>query len=634
MAAHTTLPALPITDHETLRGALAVADAPTLLMVLVHHGRDEALLERFARYVGSPYNPAIEPLPAAMRTELEEGVFALLTRSPPAEDQPLPAALMRRMMEVNVGEPVTDEFVPLLLEQMGFEKAKPLKAKPDRAAPPPGFKVLVIGAGLTGLLAGIKLEEAGYDYQIIEKNGDVGGTWLENTYPGVAVDTPSHFYSYSFELNPDWTHYIPLGHEVQAYLRRVADKYDLRRNILFNTRVEGCVFDEAAGTWTVTLDGSDGRRSVVANAVINCHGPLNRWSMPKIPGLADFKGVAVHTAGWDPALDLKGKRVALIGTGASAAQVGPAIAGEVAHLTVFQRSRHWCLPYQRTPVPDGVRWALRHIPHYAEWFRFRTYWFTSDGLYADSQIDPNWPQDVSVSARNEAVRQYCLGNLQAKLADRPDLIEKLTPDYPIFGKRIVMDVEWLNTLRRDNVTLENSPIERVTADSILMKDGGTVPVDVIICATGFEIAKMIGKMTIIGRGGRNLGEEWGDDDPRGYLGVAVPGYPNYFLTVGPSSGPAHAAGVNLIVEAQIHYIIACLDLLRARKAATMEPTQQAADAFNAETERVMKGMVWSHPKADSYHKNSKGRVILASPYRLVDYWTMTRSPKPEDYRIG
>lgn len=634
MTMHTQLPALPIADPAALREALAVADFATLVMVLVQYSGDESVLDRHAQHLGSPYNPEVLPASPEARADVEQALFALLTQSPPPAERSLEPQALRRLMEANVGEPVADEFIPLLLEQMGFEKPEPLRNKPGRAAPPDTFKVLVIGAGLTGMLAGLKLAEAGYDYEIIEKNADVGGTWLENIYPGVAVDTPSHFYSYSFELNPDWTHYIPLGHEVQAYLRRVAEKYELRSHIRFQTRVTECIFDATESLWRVTVEDPEGRREIRANAVINCHGVLNRWSLPKIPGLEDFKGRVVHTAGWDPTLDLKGKRIALIGTGASAAQVGPAVAPEAAHLTIFQRARHWALPYQRLPVPEGVRWALRHIPHYAEWFRFRTYWFTADGLYPDSQVDPEWPhQDVSVSERNERVRQYCLWNLTTKLGDRPDLIEKLKPDYPVFGKRIVMDVDWFTTLKRDNVSLEDTPIDHISADAIVMKDGREIPVDVIICATGFEIARMVGKMNIIGRDGRSLGAEWGEDDPRGYLGVAVPGYPNYFLTVGPSTGPAHAAGVNLIVEAQVHYIIACLDAMLARHASTIEPTQAAADAFHADVERVMKGMVWAHPKVHSYHKNSKGRVILASPYRLVDYWTMTRTPRLEDFTL-
>ena len=624
---------LPITDHAALRRALAEGDIPTLLMVLIQFTGDEAFLNQFAPFIGSPYDGRLGQLPSELADQLRERLFAVLTQTPPATDV-VSAELMKKMMSVDVGEPVTDEFIPLLMEQMGFEKPVPRRQLPHRSPPPADFKVIVIGAGLTGLLAGIKLGEAGYSYQTIEKNHDIGGTWLENIYPGVGVDTPSHFYSYSFELNPDWSHYVPVGSEMQHYLLRVAEKYDLRRHIIFNTRVVACEYSERSKLWRVTVEDADGQRVLEANAVINAHGPVNRWTLPNIPGLDAFRGVAMHTANWNPAVDLKGKRVALIGTGASGAQVGPAIAPEVAHLTVFQRSKHWVMPNVRVPVTDGVKWALRHIPHYAPWFRFRAYWFAADGLFTNVQIDPDWPhQDRSVSAHNDGIREYCLANLRHQLGDRPDLLEKLTPDYPVFAKRIVMDIGWLAMMKRDNVSLEVGGIERITPNAIVTRDGKTVPVDVIVFATGFDVARMIGSLRVIGRDGRDLGEEWGAEDPRAYLGVTVPGYPNFFLTTGPNSAPNHAGGQNIVSETQIHYIVECLDALVARQARVMEPTQEAFTVFNEQVDKDLQKLIWTHHKARSYYRNSKGRVFLSNPYRLVDYWSMTRAPKLGDFQF-
>lgn len=625
----------PLRDQAGLRAALQAADTPTLLMVLTQLTGDEAFLERFAPHLRSPMTGSSD-VPAELDAELRERLYRVLTEQREVLDQVPPRTLLQKMMSIGVGEPVSEEFIPLLIEQMGFDQQRPRLEHAGRAAPPADFKVLVIGAGLTGLLAGIKLGEAGYGYEIVEKNHDIGGTWLENVYPGVGVDTPSHFYSYSFALSPEWSHYYPKGGEMQSYLLSVAQKYQLRPHIRFGTRVVACVYNEAAGKWRVTVEGPEGSRTIEANAVINAHGPVNRWKIPDIPGLKDFKGVAMHTAGWNPRVDLTGKRVALIGTGASAGQLAPAIVDRVAHLTVFQRSKHWVLnnPDYAKRVDDGVKWALRHIPFFAEWFRFRAYWFASDSLFANVQVDPEWPhQETSVSAANDAARQYCLYHMNNVLGDRPDLLEKLTPDYPVFSKRIVLDGGWLATLKRPHVDLETSPIECITADGIVTRDGRTVPVDVIIFATGFEIAKMLGPLTVIGRGGRNLGEEWGADDPRAYLGVAVPGYPNFFLTVGPNSAPNHAAGQNLISETQVHYIIECLDELVKRKARVMEPTVEAFDAFNRQVDRDLQGLVWTHPKAKSYYRNSKGRVFLSNPYRLVDYWGKTRAPSTDHYRF-
>lgn len=623
---------LPIKDHQKLKEALRLGDVSTLLMVYTQFAQDEDFLEQFAPYIGSIYEPQ-KAAPEILVKELQDRLFSLLTRTPPPVATPLTDELMRKMLSTAVGEQVDQEFIPMLKEQMGFEPPEMRSQRPGRVPPPEDFNVLVIGAGLTGILAAIKLREAGYRFQVIEKNPEIGGTWWENTYPGCGVDTPSHFYSYSFELNPDWSHYTPNGPEFQRYLLRVVDKYELRRSIVFNTRVKACVFDESTQRWRVTVADAAGDRIIEAKAVINAHGPLNRWTWPKIDGLEDFSGVLMHTAGWDHSVMLKGKRVAMIGTGASATQLGPAIAPEVEHLTVLQRSRHWVMPNHYVPVPEAVRWAQRHIPHYAEWFRFRAYWFAADGLYENIKIDPDWPhQERSVSAHNEGIREYCLQNYQAKLGDRPDLLEKLIPDYPVFGKRIVMDINWLETLRRDNVTLENEGIDYVTKSAIVLKDGRHIEVDAILCATGFDIANMVGDLQIVGRDGRNLGEEWGED-PRAYLGVTVPGYPNFFLTVGPNSAPNHAGGQNITSETQIHYIMECLELLVQGGVESLEPSESAFERFNHEVDEVLKGLIWSHPKAKSYYRNSSGRIFLSCPYRLVDYWSMTRAPKRNDYLL-
>lgn len=326
----------------------------------------------------------------------------------------------------------------------------------------------------------------------------------------------------------------------------------------------------------------------------------------------------------------------MIGTGASGHQLAPAIAPIVEHLTICQRSRHWVMRNTEVskPVTEGVKFALRHIPLYKEWFRFRVYWFAGDGLFINVLKDPDWPhQDVSVSAHNEAMRQYAVQHLQTTLADRPDLFEKLLPDHPIFSKRILQDEGWLEALKRSNVTLETGAIDRIEPNAVVMKDGTRYIADVLALATGFEVANMLGPLEVIGRDGRRLGEEWGEEDPRAYLGVTIPAYPNFFFTVGPNSAPNHAAGQNLISEAQIHYIIECLDVVVARGASSIEPTRAAFDAWNAKLDARMQDMIWTHPKANSYYNNSKGRVYLSWPYRLVDQWVAMRGPDLDHFHI-
>ena len=629
---------LPITDKAGLKQALDDANLPSLLMVYVQYAQDESWLQKFAPYLWSIYTTDAPAIPGELQAELKSKLLDLLTNPQPPEERKLSREFVRRMMSVGVGQEVDEQLIPVLYDQMGFDHAPRRKERPDRPKPPAGFKVLVIGAGMTGIAAGIKVDEAGYDYTIVEKNSELGGTWLENVYPGVGVDTPSHFYSYSFEQNPEWSHYHPKGKEIQQYLLRVADKYKIRDRVVLNTRVKSCRWDEARTLWIVTTE-RDGKESTLeVNAIINGHGVLNRWKMPDIPGLKDFKGPAMHTAGWDPSVDLRGKRVALIGTGASGAQCAVAMAPLVKQLTVFQRSKHWVLnnPDINHGVTEGVKFALRNIPHYKEWFRFRVYWFTGDGLYGNVVRDPSWSnQDVAISPQNNGAREYALAYIQRKFADRPDLLEKMVPDYPIFGKRIVLDADngWLDTLKKPNVTLETRHIDHIEADAIVLKDGTRVEVDVIALATGFELNPPLGSMKIYGRGGVEAGAAWGMDDARSYLGVMVPGFPNLFLTFGPNSAPNHAAGVNMVIEAQLNYIIEALDLLVARKAHSMEPTTKAFESWNDKVDAQMQNMVWTHPKASSYYLNSKRRNWVSCPFRLADYWAMTRTPQIGDLSL-
>jgi 4-hydroxyacetophenone monooxygenase len=381
-------------------------------------------------------------------------------------------------------------------------------------------------------------------------------------------------------------------------------------------------------------DGAE--ETLRVNAVINAHGPVNRWKWPSIPGQDSFGGVMMHTAGWDPSVDLSGKRVAVIGTGASAGQLVPAIAGDVGSMVVFQRSKHWVIPNPEinAVVPEPVKWALRHIPHYREWFRFRVYWNGSDGLFVNVVKDPEWRSEVSVSRHNDALRRFALRHMEKKLADRPDLMEKLTPDFPIFAKRIIMDVGWYDALKQENVVLETGAVAAFTPTGVRMADGRTYDFDVVICATGFDVARMLGNLEVRGADGRSLNAEWGEDDPRAYLGMTIPGYPNFFFTVGPNSAPNHAAGHNLVAEAQVHYIVECLDLMSARKARAIEVKPEAFAEFNDRVDRRMPEMIWTHPKANSYYNNSKGRVFLSWPWRLVDYWSQTRAPDEDHYHLN
>ncbi|MDD3799074.1 MAG: NAD(P)/FAD-dependent oxidoreductase [Novosphingobium sp.] len=631
------LDSLPLPDSPELKAALEAANEPTLLAAYAHLSRDMDLLDRCAPYIKPAFSGMPTAIPAELVEELRGKMHHLLTTGEGLHKDMPSDETIQRIMSVTVGEKVDDEFVDLVFDQCGFRPWIDRSEVEGRKQPPADFKVLVIGAGLTGMEAAMKLREAGYDYVVIEKNPEVGGTWWENRYPGVGVDTPSHFYSFSWEIWPDWSTFHPSGDDMERYLLEVADKYNLREKMRFNTAVETLVYDEKSGKWTVTVRNKDGStEDLVVNAVINGHGPVNRFKWPEIPGLHDFKGPLVHTATWPEDLDVKGKRVAVIGTGASSAQLVGAIAPLVADMNVYQRTKHWVIHNREVAddVPDGMKWALMNIPTFLEWFRFRVYWNAADGLFENVLKDPAYEgNDLAVSASNEAIRQFALNHIRTKFADRPDLIEKLTPDFPIFSKRIVLDNGWLDALLRDNVHLETGGIARILPNGVEGKDGTVYECDIIVCATGFNVAKMIGNLTIKGVGGRDLGEEWGEEDPRSYMGMVMPGYPNLFWTVGPNSAPNHAAGQNLISECQVNWIIEALDRVVEAGAKSFEVTQEAFDAWNRKVEARMPEMIWTHPKANSYYNNSKGRVFLSWPWRLVDFFTETRKPEEGCYEL-
>lgn len=631
-------PHLPLQDSPELRRALAAVDLPVLLMTYVHLSHDEAMLDKFAPHI-PPLSTGQQPTaPDDLVAELREKMRHVLTTPGAGEEAELPPALYAKIMSVGMGEPIEAEFVPLLLEQSGLGPQPDYSAKPARNKIPADFRMLIIGAGLSGMAAAIKLREAGYDYVVVDKNPEVGGTWYLARYPGAGVDTPSYFYSYSFELNREWTTYSPLGHEMQDYLVGVSHKYGIRDKIRFETKVTTLRWDDAAKLWHVTLIGKDGvEQTETFNAILTAHGPLHRWEWPKIPGLHDFQGKLMHSAAWDVDFDVTGKKVAMIGTGASGAQIGPSIAPQVDELTVYMRSRHWVLPAPlagAVKVPEDVRWAVRHIPRFTEYMRFYVYWTASDGLWPGLVMDPEWEGNpTAISFANDMARQWAQGHLEAKLAGRPDLIEKLTPDSPVFSKRPIMDAGWFDMFMRDNVKLEDRQIERITPRGIRTADGEEQEYDVIITATGYTLKKLAGGLEIIGLNGRNLGEEWGDEDPVGYFGTMAPGFPNYFQIHGPNSGPNHGAGINLLAEAQIHYIIECLDEMVERGASAMEPLQEATDQFNEVVQAQAQRMVWAHPKAKNNFKNSKGRIVISWPFRLLDFWTRSRKPEFDHFRF-
>ena len=629
---------LPFTAADMSDDAIAKAledvSIPTLLLSCVHMSGDAGILDGPLRPQGLFLNEVqgymSEEDKAKARALALDVIRAWRDRGCP-EPEPVKPELFKRMMDWLVCESVPDEYVQMLLEEMELDggdarAVKPVADRADAAALP----VVIIGCGMSGLLAAIRLQEAGFPYVVIEKNDGVGGTWWENSYPGARVDVGNHFYCYSFEPSDDWTEFFAQQPELQAYFQRVMDKHGVTKHVRWKTEVLGATWDDTKASWTVELSSGE---TIEARAVISAVGQLNRPFVPEIPGR--FDGPSFHTARWDHSVDLTGKRVVMIGAGATGFQVAPAIADRVGHLTVIQRSAQWMFPNPNyhAAVGPGMKWALRHLPFYGRWYRFLLFWPGCDKGLAAAKVDPAWePQQRSVSEVNDFARMMFTEWIKSQLEDRPDLIDKVVPDYPATGKRTLQDNgSWLATLKRPNVELVRGGVARLEPDGVVDSHGVKHLADVVVFATGFRANDLLLPMKITGRGGADLRAHWGTR-PRAYLGMTVPAFPNFFMLYGPSTNLASGGSLIFHSECQVRYVTQCLQLLAERHAAAMEPRPERYDDWYARTQAEMRTMVWASPHIEhSFYKNTDGEVNGLSPWRLVDYWSWTRTVNAEDY---
>ena len=623
--------------------ALDQASVPTLLMCLAQITGDPRWLEdpfRPQRDVSIFAEPSGGLSPQAQRS-IREGLARVLDELadgrrtlPPLPDEDT----LHRMMNVCVGEHVPREYAVMAAEEMGFR---------DRGiawtAPPPkervaAFRVLVIGAGFSGIAAGHRLRELGIPFDIVEKLPDVGGVWLENDYPESGVDTPNHFYSFSWAPNLGWTSNYSKRDEVWAYQRKVFDEAGLRPHTEFTTEVVSMRWVGAARAWDVVTRGPDGaERTRRYRAVITAVGNLNRPKLASIPGLETFGGPWWHSAQWRHDVPLEDKEIAVIGTGASAMQFLRTVAARARKVTIFQRSPQWARPpqdYHGTTSPES-RWLLEHVPYYYAWYRFGLMWRFGDGLLPTVRRDPAWPHpERAMNYRNDRQREQLTEYMLQELEGRPDLVEKCLPHYPPYGKRILIDNGWFQALKRPNVELVTEAVDRIEGDELVTPSGARHRADAIVLATGFEVGKLLWPMDIRGRSGTPLKAVWGEDDPRAYLGLTVPDYPNLFVMSGPNTGLAHGGSVIFVAECQVRYITAMLRDMIERGLDEVEVDRAKHDAFNERVDAEHAELVWSHPGMNNWYRNARGRVFIPMPFRLVDYWRMTHAPELDDYRTA
>ena len=623
-------------DPDLLRSNLERADAGVLVAVLAQLTGEPGVVDRFATKISFRPDPpeqagTTDPETAAA---LADEVIAAMGSARPAgalaADDP---DLFARVAPLALGTEVGREYVGLLLEQGGFHPSQPVL--PRTAKLPEGFKVVIVGAGIAGMTAALECAAAGIDYEIIDRNDEVGGTWYTAVYPGIGVDTPSAYYSLSRDINGDWSSYYPQGGEYQSYLRSVADKNSLREHTRFGTEVEALSWDDGRHQWQIRTVGPGGARNVsYANVVIPAAGYLNRPRWPDLAGRDTFGGISIHSAEWDPNLDLTGKRVAVIGAGCTAVQIVDACVDQVAHLTVFQRQPHWVAPRKRLSddVPEHRRWLNTHIPYYANWNRLKSFWGTADNNYPVIVRDADWAADhLSISPANDVLLQMCLEYIDRVFGAGSELARKVTPDFAPYGKRIIRDPGgYYAALARPHVDVEASEPARVNEKGIVTQDGRQIDLDVIVYATGYYL-DFLSTVDIRGRDGVRLSDVWGDS-PSAYRGGTVPGFPNLFISSAPNYSPGHGAGHNFGVEVMVHYVMECLQLMALRNASAVEVTPEAFGRYVQQIDEAMAGTVWCHtPTAHTYYRSAGGRIVTAFPFRLIDVWQSHRAPIEGDF---
>ncbi|MBL8772338.1 MAG: NAD(P)/FAD-dependent oxidoreductase [Phenylobacterium sp.] len=626
---------------EQIEEILKDSHLPALMCAMVQMTGDTDWLKSEWTPVYNPLSRGDTGIPEAEQAQIRKraaaAIHAYLGGRPLALQNPA-TDILRRQMDFVAGAAIPEQYVDFLVDELslkGRSSKEPHFEAPQVQAAARRMKVLVIGAGMSGLLTGIRLSQAGVPFEIVDKNPDVGGTWFENTYPGCRVDNSNHMYSYSFEPNHAWPQHFSPQPVLLEYFRGIAAKYDLKKHIRFETLVETLAWDEARSVWRATLKGKDGKTEVVeANAVVTAVGQLNRPRFPEIEGMGTFEGPAFHSAEWRHDVDLTGKKVIVIGTGASAYQFVPEIAPKVEHLTVFQRTPPWGLPvpHYHEDVPEGMKWTLEHVPYYDKWYRFWLFWMTTEGFLPMVKSDPLWNGGPgAVSEMNAGLRDMAIASFSAQLADRPDLLPKVTPNYPVGGKRAVLDNGvWLAALKRDNVDLVTDRIARVTPKGVVTADGKEYEADVLIYGTGFQASNFLSFLKVKGRGGRDLHESWGGD-ARAYLGITHPGFPNFFTIYGPNTNIVVNGSIIFFSECAVRYIVGALKLLAETGAAAMEPKASVYDEFNKRVDEANAGWAWGSPHVSSWYKNQFGRVSQNWPFGLIDYWKATLAPNPDDY---
>ncbi len=486
----------------------------------------------------------------------------------------------------------------------------------DSSSPSNDLRFIIMGAGMSGILSAIKLQEAGLDnYAIYEKADRLGGTWRENEYAGIACDVPSHMYSYSFAPNPEWSHRHSPGAEIQAYFEDVARRYGVEQRIQFGKEISRCAFED--GRWKVELD--DGTTDV-GDFIIAATGVLHHPAYPDIEGLDSFEGTTFHSARWNHDVPLAGKRVGVIGTGSTAIQITGALVDEVEEFSLFQRTAQWIMPIQNPAYSDEEKAEFREHPESMEQIRQEVTRQFIDG-FANILGDVDSPLLVGI-------HETCKSNLEENVKD-PELREKLRPNYRAACKRLIMSENFYDAIQRPNANLVSEGIERIEKNGVRTSDGKLHELDVLVLATGFRVDRFMRPMEVVGRGGKTLEQAW-SDGPFAYMAITVPDFPNLFMLNGPN-GPVGNFSLIDVAEMQFSYIMQLVDQIRSGACKELSPSQDAMEQFDADRKKAAMKTIWASG-CNSWYLDADG-VPAAWPWTFDRFIEEMAKPRLNDFEV-
>ncbi len=621
-------------DTAFIRRAVEASDLAALRVALYQATGDSELAE---------FGP-VATLDETDRARLaDRAVHLLETRIDGLERRVPSAEELRKLMDLVLGVPTRDEHFEIRQKFLAFT---PFPFQHERAegaaAVPEGFEVAIIGAGPAGISMAVQLERLGIPYVLYERRSEIGGTWSIHKYPDIRVDTLSITYEFSFDDEYPWSEYFARGEEVRTYLEFIAKKYGIREHIRLGHDLEDARFDEESSTWHLTFEGPGGERvERDVNMVVSAAGVFSKTKLPDIAGIDEFEGTIVHPTQWTSELPVRGKRVAVIGNGSTGVQLVAPVAEEAAHVSIFQRTPQWISPRQNygQAVEPEVRWLLDKLPGYWNWSRYTSIIGLMTWHEDFLTPDPEWEKKGGhITQKSEDLREFLIGYIKDQIGDRPDLLERLVPDYAPMVRRPVVDNNWYKALTRDNVDLVTSGIERLTKNGIETSDGKHHEVDLIVFATGFEVDKFLWPADYHGQKGVNLRDYWGPKSPRAYLGMMVPQFPNFFIMYGPNSQPV-SGGVSLPSWFQIWaaYIAQCLDTMFEEGHAQVAVKERAFETYNSQLDAVGSELAFikdTRSVERNYYVDGEGRLVVNTPHETAELYEMMKAPNRDELEFG